>query len=189
MDLGKLHRGERMAAISGIALLLIMLAFSWFAVDIPAEARAFAEMAGQDFSFNAFEAFEVIDLVLLVTIIVAVGLAWAGAAGKSVRLPVSPSALTAGLGILSTFLIFYRILDPPGAATVDIARRIGVFLGLLAAAGIAYGGWISMKATGVTFAAEADRIQDRFETRETGGPPPETGGPSPESGGPPPATG
>lgn len=168
MDLSKLHRGERMAAFAGVALFLIMIMFSWFGVDIPAEVRGFAEMSGQDFNFNAFEAFEVIDLILFVTIVVAVGLGLTTAMGKKVRLPVSGAVLTAGLGILSTFLIFYRIIDVPGpGGGMGIARKLGVFLGLIAAAGIAYGGWIWMKSQGVTFAEAAEGIQDRFAPEDT----------------------
>lgn len=163
MDLSKLQRGERMAAFAAIALFLFMILFPWFGVDIPAEARAFAQLAGGDLSFNAFEAFEVIDLVLFVTVLVAVGLAFATATGRKIRLPVAASALTAGLGILSAFLVLYRILDPPGpGGGMGIGRKVGVFLGLIAAAGVAYGGWISMKSEGVSFAEEVDRIQDRF---------------------------
>jgi hypothetical protein len=168
MDLSKLGRGERMAAFAGIALFLIMIMFSWFGVDIPAEVRGLAEMSGQDFNFNAFEAFEVIDLILFITVVVAVGLAVATAMGRKIRLPVSASALTAALGILSTFLIFYRILDVPGpGGGVGIARKFGIFLGLIAAAGIAYGGWISMRSEGVTFAEAAEDIQDRFAPEDT----------------------
>lgn len=161
MDMSKLGRGERMAAYAGIALFLIMIMFSWFGVDVPAEVRG---LTGQDFNFNAFEVFEVIDLILFVTIVVAVGLAFAKSTGKKIRLPISASALTAGLGILSTFLIFYRILDVPGpGGGVGIERKLGVFLGLIAAAGIAYGGWISMKSEGVTFADAAEDIQEAAE--------------------------
>jgi hypothetical protein len=94
------------------------------------------------------------------------------AMGTSVNLPVAASALTAGLGILATLLILYRIIDPPG----DAAREFGVFLGLIAAAGIAVGGWLSMQEEGTTFAGEYDRF---------GGGPSDPGAPPP----PPPAGG
>ena len=170
MDLSKLGRGERMSAFAAIALFFIMILFPWFGVDMPAEARAFAQLAGGDLSFNAFEAFEVIDLILFVTVVVAVGLAFATATGRTIKLPVATSALTAGLGILCTFLVLYRILDPPGpGGGMGIARKIGIFLGLIAAAAVAYGGWISMKSEGVSFGAEADKLQDRYAPHAEGG--------------------
>ena len=46
------------------------------------------------------------------------------------------SAVTAGIGILSVVLIIFRIISPPDGGAgdlVDVSRKIGVFLGLLAA--------------------------------------------------------
>ena len=46
-----------------------------------------------------------------------------------------------GLGVL---LVLFRLLDlptPDGGGGVDFSRKFGIFLGLIAAAGVAYGGW------------------------------------------------
>lgn len=158
MDFGKLGQGDRMAAIGAIALLLIMFLFPWFGIDFG--------LAGM--SANAFESFEAIDLILLLTVVVVAGLAYAKATDRKIKLPVAASTLTAGLGILSAVLILYRILDPPGAGLAVLERKIGIYLGLLAAGAIAYGGWVSMKAEGATFAAAAESIQDRFEGPDEG---------------------
>ncbi len=180
MDIGKLDQGDRMSALGAIALFFIMLLFPWFGVDLPAGMREFTEGLGGDLSLNAFDAFEGIDLILLLTVIVAAGLAFAKATGRKVKLPVSASALTAGLGILSVVLILYSILDPPGPGMAALGRKMGVYLGLLAAGAIAYGGWISMKAEGTTFGGEAERIQDRFDSPDEGA---AGGGGSDEGGG------
>ena len=71
------------------------------------------------------------------TVIVAVAFGVAGAMSHDVALPVAASAITSGLGILSVILVAYRLLDTPS----DSSRKIGVFLGLIAAIGIAYGGY------------------------------------------------
>ena len=86
------------------------------------------------------------------TVIVAVGLAVAASDGPDVALPVAASAITAGLGILSTVLVAYRLLDPPVRTS---SRKFGVFLGLIAAAGIAYGGWLAMQEEGTSFGDQA----------------------------------
>jgi len=39
-----------------------------------------------------------------------------------------------------------------------VSRSIGVFLGLIAAAGITYGGWMAMQEEGASFSGEADRV-------------------------------
>jgi hypothetical protein len=90
-------------------------------------------------------------------VIVAVAFAAASAMSQTVALPVAASAITAGLGILSTILIIYRLIDTPG----DADRKYGVFLGLIAAAGIAYGGWLAMQEEGTSFGDQTDRLQGR----------------------------
>ena len=186
MDTSRLRTGELIAGISAVALFIIMF-LPWFGFDVGGgEVAEDLGIAVPDVSadFNAWESFDFIDLVLLLTIVVAVGLAVATAMAQTVSLPVAASALTAGLGILSTLLILYRILDPPGEAD----REFWVFVGLVAAAGIAYGGWRSMQEEGTTFGAQADRLQDRVGGPGEGPPPPPPPPPS-GTGGPPPPGG
>jgi hypothetical protein len=181
MDADRLRTGELIAGISAVALFIIMF-LPWFGVDaeVPAGAEEAAEAIGvtiPDTNFNAWESFDFIDLVLLVTIVVAVGLAVATMAAQTVALPVAASAITAGLGILSTLLVLYRIIDPPEG----LGREFWVFIGLIAAAGIAYGGWHAMQEEGTSFGGEADRFGDRAGGGEPPPPPPP---PPPSSQGP-----
>ena len=174
MDTNRLNQGEMIAAVSAIALLLIMFIFKWFGVDVGGAFGGVSLSA----SVNAWEAFGFIDIILFITVLVAVGGAVMTANAQSVNMPVAISALTAGLGILSVLLILYRIIDPPGpggVGGVDVGLRAGVFLGLIAAGGIAYGGWTAMKAEGTSFSEQGDRLQNRGG----GGSPPASGGGTP----------
>jgi hypothetical protein len=159
------------AAVSAIVLFLVMFIFDWFGV------------AG--FGVNAWQAFGFIDIILFITILVAIGMAIMAANAQSHNLPVAGSAVVAGLGVLSVLLILYRIIDPPGGGnvdtgfgtvSVDIGRDIGVFLGLIAAGGIAYGGFLGMQEEGTSFRDQGDRLQNRGPTDP---PPPAAGGPPP----------
>jgi hypothetical protein len=179
MDASRLTRGEQVAAIAGIALLVIMF-LPWFGFGGVAD-EAIEQVQDLGFatdvetSLNAWESFGVIDLVLLLTVIAAVGVALAAMMAQTVAMPIAASAITAGLGILSTVLVAYRLLDPPfdGAD-----RKFGAFLGLIAAAGVAYGGWLAMQEEGTTF---ADQVPGAGEA------PPQPPPPAPPaSGGPPP---
>jgi quinol-cytochrome oxidoreductase complex cytochrome b subunit len=172
MDADRLRTGELIAAVSAVALFIIMF-LPWFGVGgVAGEALEQAQdlgFAGEvETSANAWESFDFIDLVLLVTIVIAVGLAVATMAAQTVALPVAASAITAGLGVLSTLLILYRIIDPPG----DADRKFWIFLGLIAAAGIAYGGWRAMQEEGTSFGGEADRVRGRGEPPPPSAPPP-----------------
>jgi hypothetical protein len=171
------------AGISGVALFIIMF-FSWFGApeaEIVTPAGGIeidlGEVPGADTTANAWQSFDFIDIVLLVTIIVAVGLAVMSAAGSSVNLPVAASALTAGLGILATLLVLYRIIDPPS----DADREFGVFLGLIACAGIAVGGWMAMQEEGATFTGGGG-----YTGTGRTPPPPPPGGTGTGTGAPPP---
>jgi hypothetical protein len=181
MDASRLRTGELIAAVSGIALFIVMF-LSWFgAPDVVAgiNIEAFEEQieaAGGDTTISAWQAFDFIDLVLLVTIVVAVGLGVATAMSQTVNLPVAASAVTAGLGILSTLLVLYRVIDPPN----DFDREFWLFVGLVLSAGIAAGGWMSMQEEGTSFGAQADRLGDRVGGGDEPPPPP-----PPSSGAPP----
>jgi hypothetical protein len=180
MDAGRLGRGELIAGISGVVLFIVMF-FSWFGYDV---APGFSDLSQQlggpsvdtSVGFNAWESFDIIDLILLLTVIAAVGLAVAGAAARTVALPVASSAIVTGLGGLSTLLIIYRIIDPPG----DASRKIGVFLGLIFAAGITIGGWMAMQEEGATFTPGGGGGYTGG-----GGAPPPPPPPQPPAGGPP----
>ena len=54
----------------------------------------------------------------------------------------------------------------------SVDREFGVFLGLIAAAAIAYGGWRSMQEEGTTFGGEADRLGDQVGDGSDESPPP-----------------
>ena len=146
MDVSKLGRGELIAGISGVALFIFMFFFSWFgAPDVAAEvldqAAEFGLAVDFDTTATAWQSLDLIRFVLLLAVIVSVGFAILGAVGTNANLPVAAGALTAGIGIIATLLVLYRIIDPP----FDAGREIGVWLGLIASAGIAFGGWTSMQ--------------------------------------------
>lgn len=180
MDTNRLNQGEMIAAISAVLLLIIMFVFKWFGIDTPDDA-----VVEYDYSRNAWEAFTVIDIVLFITILVAIGGAVMTANAQSVNTPVAVSAITAGLGILCVLLLVFRLISPPDLseaginasdAGLDVGRRIGIWLGLITAGGIAYGGWRAMQEEGTSFAGEADRAQSRRPRDGGGTPPPPPGG-------------
>ncbi len=86
---------------------------------------------------------------------------------------------------MAVVLILFRIISPPdfGASDfgvdLDVGRSIGVFLGLIAAGGVAYGGWVAMQEEGTSFSSAAD--QDATPPPPPPPPPPA----APPAGGPP----
>jgi hypothetical protein len=153
MEAAKPGRGETIAAIAGLALLVVMFFFPWFGVStsgIPA--------AGELPSADAWQSFTLIDLFLFLTVLVAVGGAVLAAGSRSVNTPVATSAITCVFGILATLLILFRIAFPPELVSggsglgslFDTSREVGVYLGLLASIAIVYGSWTAMKEEGAS---------------------------------------
>ena len=148
--------GQAIAGISGLALILIMLLFAWFSVP------------NGGGGLDAFKSFH--DWVLLILIFTAfVAMAVGVMGSEPVALPVALSAIATGLGVISVLVLLIYLISPPGFALgevgdVDLDRDIGIFLGLIAAVGIAVGGYLSMQEEGITFADQADGL------RSVGGP-------------------
>jgi hypothetical protein len=149
MDVNRLSQGEKIAAGSGVILFIVMF-FSWFGFS--GDVGTALGSVGVDSSLNAWQSFDLIDLILLLTVLVAVGAAAAKASDARIDFPLS--AVVTGLGGLSTLLVLYRILDPPGS----LDRKFGVFLGLILAAALTYGGWRSMEEEGTSFQDAADSL-------------------------------
>jgi hypothetical protein len=163
MDTGNLGRGAAIAGVSGV-LLFIFMFFGWYgAPDFVDEAVEQLGQIGIDTSaaeesttLNAWESFDFTDLILLIAVLVSVGLAVMTLTGASASLPVAGSALTCGIGALAFVFVLYRTLDPPFD---DAEREIGLWLGLLATAGIAVGGYLGMQEEGTSFTEQGDRLR------------------------------
>jgi hypothetical protein len=180
MEVDRLSTGEKVSAVSAV-LLFIFMFFDWFG----AKVEGVPGFSGSiEAGGSAWDALDVIPIFLMLAIVAAIGVAVIRLTDADVELPVSMNAIVAVLGGLAVLLILYRIVDPPGGGDaiagvgVDITLKLGIFLGLLAAAGIAYGGYSAMREEGATFGGEADRLGG-----SGGGPGP---GQQPPAGGPPP---
>ena len=181
MDTATVGRGTLIAGVSGV-LLFIFMFFSWFGADLSEAlpgisedaANQIVEQSGVDTTFNAWQSFDLIDLVLLLAVIASVGFAAIDMSGASVSLPVAGSAVTTGIGALAFLLVLYRLINPPD----DLGREIGVWLGLLATAGITYGGYEGMQEEGASFGDVGPRDRPPPEAPPPEAPPP--GGPPPD---------
>jgi hypothetical protein len=167
MDVSKLRQGEKIAGIAGIALIIIMFAFDWYGLK---------GAPGGFGGLNAWDAYGFIDIILFIAAVSGIAMAAVSASGTQVSLPVALSSITAGLGILGTVLVLFRIISTPSfdflGGSVDTTRKFGVFLGLIAVAGVAYGGYSAMQEEGTSFGSQADRLRDSGGGGGGGGTPP-----------------
>lgn len=154
MNANRFSQGQMIAGVSAV-LLFIFMFLPWF--ELPGVEATLPEGLTDDIdlggapgieseSLNAWEAENPLDIYLLITILVALGGVLLASRGGSGGVPVPLSPATFLLGTLGALMILYQVFDVPG----DLDRKIGLFLGLIAAAGIAVGGYLSMQdeATG-----------------------------------------
>jgi hypothetical protein len=84
-------------------------------------------------------------------------------------------------------LIVISIISPPDFGVelegtgIDQTRKIGVWLGLIAAIGVAYGGWRAMQEEGTSFGGQVDRSSGPDAGAGTPPPPPSSSAPPPSS--------
>jgi len=96
-----------------------------------------------DENATAWQAFSVTDLVILAASIAGLVVGIVVLFRLSVSYPIAGCAIAAGFGLLAFACILFRLIDPPGNG--DIERQVGVWLGLIAAAGVGVGGYLGMQ--------------------------------------------
>lgn len=136
MDFARVSFGETIAAVSGFLLILFMF-LPWFGVDL----------GFQTVNANFWEVSGFLDIVLFLVGVVAIGAAVAQAAGAMpANLPAPAGMIVLAAGALAVLIVVFRLLVPPdgGVDDLDLGRKIGIFLGLIAAAGVTFGGYTAM---------------------------------------------
>ena len=145
------QRADVIAGITGVILLVSMF-LPWFGLSEAAEqALQEAEEVTErfqgepldepDVTENAWQAFTFVDWILLIAALGGIRAGVAAVARQGGRSPIGATAVTAGLGAIAALLILYRVINPIGEA----GREYGIFIGLIAAIGIAAGGWLSLE--------------------------------------------
>jgi hypothetical protein len=185
MDLNRLTQGEKIAGVAAI-LLFIFMFFDWYGVSVSGGgiSASFPGAGG-----NAWDTLDVIPIILLLGIIATLAIVALSASESEVELPVHGATIIAAVGAVSVLLILFRIIDTPTFATyagvsAEGSVEFGIFLSLIAAAGVAFGGWRAMQEDGVTFGDAADRLSGGGGG---GGSQPPAGGPPPPPPPPPPS--
>jgi hypothetical protein len=161
MDLGKLRRGELIAAIGGLVLLIALFFFDWYSAgaSVTLPLGTTVNVSG-DFGAWDGEGFLgfLANLVILAAALSAIGLAVLTATSRTIALPVAASALTTALGIGAVVMVLLRMVFQPGPNEL-IDLKFGILLALIAALVVAYGGWESMKEEGTTFEGAREQLQ------------------------------
>jgi hypothetical protein len=138
----RLRQGALITLGSAVILAVSMFVLKWYGVDeIPGRVSAHRPLVHPE---NAWNGLQVVRWVMLVTIVVAVGTVFLHGSQRAHGAKTNTGALVALLGSITTVLLIDRVLiDMPNANAV-VDQKLGAFVGLLSAAGIALGGYESL---------------------------------------------
>lgn len=174
MRIDRLSNGERISAGSAV-LLFVFMFFRWYGVGIDERPNLLFDLRLFEDGGNAWQTLDVTPIVLALVIAVAVGAAVRRLIGRDWEPPVSPGATVCVLGALAACLILMRIVFPPDLGgevegfTFEATLKVGIFLALAAACGIAIGGRRAMQEEGVSFAdLRPLRHRDKRQLRTPG---------------------
>jgi hypothetical protein len=137
MDLNKLTMGDRVIAISGIVLLVFSF-FDWFSAEFQGETVD---------SGNAWD----FTLPLLAVLIGIARVVIVAVRAFGVQLPESApwGAILLAMGVVVFAFILIKLIAgvdvDAGPFDVDVTRDIGIFVGVVAGAGLAAGGYLKFQ--------------------------------------------
>jgi hypothetical protein len=162
MTFMRLTRGDLVAAVAALALLLVM-SVDWYGTKAGDEARAVQNQtstqgaqageigravdadakrigaAGED---NAWQAVDRVDRAILFALLAAAGMAtaaaWLRAANVRFQVPFTPSAVATWVGLVATMLVAFRIAQKP-ASDAGAVVKLGAPLGLVCVGVLALG--------------------------------------------------
>lgn len=159
-DIGRMRRSHWFIGGGGVALFILVFFFKWFGVSTSSPVGGF----NVSYSYTGWHTFTNSRWIWLITIILAIGLAISVVGQRKLDLPISASSIVAAFGALSTLLILYRIIDHPTASAsfgnfhASAGIKIGIWLGLIAAAVITYGGYLAMQEEGTSIADVREQV-------------------------------
>jgi hypothetical protein len=168
LDISRLRRSDQVTGVGAIALLIFLFVFKWYGVSSSSSVGGVSFSA----SANGWNAFTNSRWLWIITIIAALAVVWMKVAQRELQLPVQPSVIVAGLGALSTIFILYRIINHPTAGasgtiagvhySASAGIKIGIWLGLIAAAAITYGGYLAMQEEGTSLTDVREQASEAF---------------------------
>jgi hypothetical protein len=156
----RLRYGDRVTVVAAIALLIVLFLFKWYGYTGGSQSATGVNITAGE-SINGWHAFTINRWIWLLTAAVALA-SVAISAGVLVlesERPVRRGPPVAVLGALSTLTILFRIVHHPvaspgiGILHPSAGIKLGIWLALLAAVAITYGGYLTMREEGLSLSS------------------------------------
>jgi hypothetical protein len=139
----RIHPGEVSSAASAALLLALMFGLKWYGlIEPPGKANG----AGRATTENGWHALTLLRWLMLITILAAAASPVLHLTQREHGSKTETNSVVTVLGMITAVLLTYRVLiDLPSASSV-VDQKLGSYLGLLAAWGIALGGYHALRA-------------------------------------------
>jgi hypothetical protein len=155
----RIRVGALLSASSALLLLVVMFVTEWYGVaGVPDPSAARPAISTAE---NGWNGLTIIRWVLLATILVALGAVALHISQRRHGAKTDTSRVVAAMGLLSSGLLIYRVLIVLPSGTKVIDQKLGAFLGLVCALGIAWGGCESILEQRARAAAGAQGRKSR----------------------------
>lgn len=151
MDLDRLSRGERIALIASALLFVAFFVPMWASISVGEETFGAAFNA----DYNGWDGYGILGkLALLCTLAVLILTALRLTDVALPDMPVSRGLLLLGLSGFATLMLLLGLLVGPndngadGVQGVDVDRGLMLFVGIVLAAAMTYGSYLTMQEEG-----------------------------------------
>jgi hypothetical protein len=128
------------SALSALALLVAMFAFAWYGMHgIPGRTARLV------YTEDAWHGLTLVRWLMLATIVAAVGSAVLHLSQRPHGAQTNTGLAVTLLGAVTAAALIYRVLIELPAPAQVVDQKLGAFLGVLCALGVAYGGLESLR--------------------------------------------
>jgi len=139
-DPTRLRRGEWMAGAGGLLLFVSLFFFKWYGASVGLGGGLAFEA-----SANGWHTHSILRWLMLLTVVAGAALWLLTATQPTDAVPLSAAVVATVVSGVTTICLAWRVVvDEPGPNDV-IDVKVGAWIGLLAAALVLVGAWLSMR--------------------------------------------
>ncbi|HEY7891817.1 MAG TPA: hypothetical protein VIC05_06360 [Solirubrobacteraceae bacterium] len=161
-EVNRLRRSDWIVGGGAVALLVVMFFFKWYGASVKG-AVPLGGSVSYGSSTTGWDTFTNSRWIWLITILAALFVVALAGMQRKLNTPIQLSVVVTLLGALSTLLILYRIIHHPHGSTgfagveASYGIKIGIWLGLIAAGVLTYGGYAKMTEDGTSLSDVRDQ--------------------------------
>ena len=148
LDVSRLRRGDVIAGGGALVLLLDLFVLDWYGVKSPFTQTA-SLLPGATTTWNGWQGLQHLRWLVLVTVLLGFALVLFQAIERAPAIPIGVGVVLTVVGLLNLIALLYRVLVNQPGADDFVTQQAGAFVGLVAAAAIVAGAYLSLRDEGL----------------------------------------